>query len=648
MKNIITLSLLAFSLFGYSQKQYKRADNFFEKMWYIEAAKEYEAAIEQGDNSKEVLQKAGDAYYFNTNMEGAYKWYDILISEYGEDVEVEYLFRYAHSLQGIGDNKSAKKWMKKFSQKANQNDPRGQKYSQERISIEDVLELPEQFTLKNLKINTSLSDFGPMYFKDRLVYSSAVDSSTYHTRKYRWNEQPYLNMLIGEINGTQTDVTFTEEFSKELNTIYHEATLAFSPDQNTIYFTRNNYDGKLVRDDEGINHLKLYTAQLREDTYGNVSWANVQELPFNSNEYSVGHPTVSKDGKKLYFVSDMPGSIGATDIFVVDILGENKYSQPKNLGPNINTYGREMFPYITDKALYFASDGHLGLGGLDVFESKTNEGNFTIPVNLGAPLNSNLDDFGYIVNEETNKGYVCSNRKTGKGDDDIYSFVRTPIEICDQKITGQVTNTATGQSIAQAKLTLISGRGEVLEETMSNEQGEYTFKYKPKCGSPYEIKAEKLGHNTTTTPFETQKGEGETNVPIALETVNKLIVEQGGVLKIKIGIIYFDLDKSFIRNDAASELNKIVLLMNEYPNMVIKVESHTDSRSSKEYNRDLSDRRAKSTREYIVSQNIEADRIESAIGYGESRLINECADGVSCSEARHQLNRRSEFIIIKM
>ncbi len=647
MKNIITLSIILCSLFTYAQKKYKRADEFFDKMWYIEAAKEYEAAIEKGDTSKEILQKAGDAYYFNTNMESANKWYEILVTEYPDEIETEYLFRYAHTLQGVGDNRSAKKWMKKFSDKANDDDPRAKKYAQEKVTLDDVLLMEPQFTLKNLDINTRFSDFGPMYYKDQLVYSSAVDTSNYHTRNYHWNEQPFLNLLLGKLNNSQTQATFLKGFSNKINTKYHEATVAFSPDEKTIYFTRNNYDGKLERDQEGINHLKLYTATLNEGDNEGI-WTDIQELPFNSDEYSVGHPTVSKDGKKLYFVSDMPGSIGATDIFVVDVLGNNTYSQPKNLGETINTYGREMFPFVTDKALYFASDGHLGLGGLDVFESKYSFA-FETPINLGAPLNSELDDFGYIVKEEKNIGFVCSNRKSGKGDDDIYSFERTPIEKCDQRIVGSVNSNVSGRSpIGDAEVVLLSEKGEILEKTQSTPQGEYSFVYPVACNTPYEIKVEKTGYKLSTTPAMTNKNSGETDIPITLSTLNKLIVEENGVLKIKIGIIYFDTNKAVIRNDAASELNKIVLLMKEYPKMIIKVESHTDSRADNAYNLKLSDKRAKSTRAYLVSQEIASDRIESAIGYGESQLINECVDGAQCAEARHQLNRRSEFIIITM
>jgi outer membrane protein OmpA-like peptidoglycan-associated protein len=468
-------------------------------------------------------------------------------------------------------------------------------------------------------------------------------------------------MYLGELNEIQSDVKLLDEFSDKLNTRYHEATLAFSPDETKVYFTRNNYDGDLGRDGKGTNHLKLYSAELRRNRDSVLTWRNVKELPFNSEDYSVGHPTVSKDGKLLYFVSDMPGSIGATDIFVVDILEENEttkqdstftgYSRPRNLGAKVNTAGREMFPYITNNALYFASDGHLGLGGLDVYESRLVDNQFQKPINLGAPLNSKLDDFGFIVNEEKNRGFVCSNRLTGKGDDDIYSFIRLPAPdgpLCEQAIRGYVSNAITGERISDVKMTLLSDTGTVLETTTTNIAGAYIFNTVLDCATPYKVTAEKTGYEPKEKPTLTLNENGETVVALGLETLNELIVEEKGVLKIKIGIIYFDLDKSFIRNDAAIELNKIVLLMTQYPKMVIKIESHTDSRNSNAYNLSLSDRRAKSTRDYIISQGIDAKRIDSANGFGESQLINNCADGVSCSEAEHQLNRRSEFIIVKM
>jgi outer membrane protein OmpA-like peptidoglycan-associated protein len=649
-----------------------KADKLFKRMWYKEAAEAYERELSslsdkknhKDDNYLRVLKRTGDAYFFNTDMENAYRIYDKLISNYYPNVNPEYIFRYAHSLEGIGKYKEAKRWMKKFAKKTKKLDDRSENYNQIDQTIDDILNIKPQFTLHNLSINTEYSDFGPMYYKDKLIYSSAIDSSNYHTRIYHWNEQPFLNLYVGDLNAIESDVDNTEDFSENINTRYHEATVAFTKDHKRVYFTRNNYDGELGRDEDGTNHLKLYSADLIENEEGEEEWQNIKELPFNSDEYSVGHPTLSSDDKLLYFASDMPGSIGGTDIFVVDVLKREsnindndsissvRYSKPRNLGEKINTAGREMFPFITDKALYFASDGHLGLGGLDVYESKIKEETFTTPKNLGAPLNSKLDDFAFIIKEDVNKGFVSSNRLTGKGDDDIYSFVREPIieekPICDQIVRGYVSNEITGERISNVNITLFDDKGEKLETTTTNINGGYIFNKILDCNTKYRVEAQKTGYGDKEKPLLTDTISGETVVALGLQTVNKLIVEEQGLLKIKIGIIYFDLDKSYIRNDAAIELNKIVVLMREYPKMVIKIESHTDSRNTDSYNLALSDRRAKSTREYLISQGIKAQRLESAIGYGESRLINKCTNGVKCSEAEHQLNRRSEFIILKM
>ena len=683
MKKVIIILLVICAnnfLFAQNNKLYNhtsestttKADKLFKKMWYKEAAKLYEKELKslRKNNTNQsayinVLKKAGDSYFFNTDMQNANRIFNELISNYSLKINPEYLFKYAHSLEGIGKYKEAKFWMRKFAKRTKKTDDRSQRYNQEKQTIEDVLNIEPQFMLNNLSINTKNSDFGPMYYKDKLIYSSAVDSSNYHTRIYQWNKQPFLNMYAGTINDTGADVKKEGDFSENLNTIYHEATLAFSPDETRVYFTRNNYNGKLGRDDKGTNHLKLYSADLVKKENDSVfEWENIKELPFNSENYSVGHPTVSKDGKLLYFVSDMPGSIGATDIFVVDILNDKpnnqtkdslktKYSRPRNLGESINTAGREMFPYITDSTLYFASDGHLGLGGLDVYQSTIKEDNFTKPLNLGAPLNSELDDFAFIIKEDKNTGFVSSNRKKGKGDDDIYSFIRTPKIIkpepeCNQLVAGVVSNNISGERISNVKVTLYNEENKVIETSVTNINGAYAFTSVLNCNTKYKVVAIKTGYNEKDKNLLTGKETGETFVPLGLETLNKLIVEENGLLKIKIGIIYFDLDKSYVRNDAAIELNKIVLLMTQYPNMVIKVESHTDSRNTDAYNLSLSDRRAKSTKEYLIKSGIQSSRIDSAKGYGESQLLNKCLNGVPCSRAEHQLNRRSEFIILKI
>ncbi|NMH88456.1 OmpA family protein [Flavivirga algicola] len=666
MKTIVTIIMFCVISFSFSQNAVKKADRLFDTMWYKEAAVLYELELNKierrnqgGDaNHISLLKRAGDAYFFNTDMDNAYKWYDKLVSGFYSEVDAEYIFRYAHALEGVGKYREAKRWMKEFSKRTHKKDNRSPKLDQRGLTVDDILDIAPRFTLKNVSVNTKYSDFGPMYYKDQLIYASAVDTSYYHTRIYHWNEQPFLNMYVGELNEMESDLKHIDQFSKLINTRYHEATLAFSPNQKKVYFTRNNYNGDLKRDKEGTNHLKLYSAELLKGEDSLHTWQNIKELPFNSDDYSVGHPAISSDGKLLYFVSDMPGSIGGTDIFVVDILDDNNkdlteysgYSQPRNLGKHINTPGREMFPYITDNALYFASDGYLGLGGLDVYESRIVNNHFNEPENQGAPLNSELDDFGFIVNEEKNRGFVCSNRLSGKGDDDIYSFVRYPKgeASCYQAIKGYISHNITGERIAGVHMFLFDENGRELEKTTTNINGGYAFNTSLDCSTKFMIKTEKTGYGPREKDVLTLSKSGETVVPLGLETLSRLIVEEAGVLKIKIGIIYFNLDKSYIRHDASVELNKIVLLMMQYPNMVIKIESHTDSRNTDAYNLDLSDRRAKSTRDYIISQGIEASRIESAKGYGESQLINDCKDDVNCSEEVHQENRRSEFIIIKM
>ncbi len=655
MKKNFTICLILINTFVFAQKQYKHIDKLFDAMRYVEAAEKYEKALKKSNNSMALLQKAGDSYYFNTDMIHANKMYDKLISLYQDEVNPEYLFRYAHSLQGIGNNKEAKKWMKTFAKASTKNDNRIKSYAQNTKTLNDVINLPQRFELDTLTINTKYSDFGPAYYNNKLIYSSAVDTSYYIKRRYHWNNQPFLNFYTGQINATQLSVTKEKEFSKTLNTKYHEATLVFTKDLKRVYFTRNNYNGDLGRDEDGVNHLKLYTATLDNDFDENADWSNIEELPFNSENYSVGHPALSDDGKKLYFVSDMPGSVGGTDIFVVDILNNNTYSTPKNLGRNINTSGREMFPFFIDNTLYFASDGHLGLGGLDVYESKLTDINFEEPTNLGIPLNSEKDDFGFIMNKTKNKGFVCSNRDGGQGDDDIYAYtlidnVAKPLVVdnCEQILKGYITNIRTQERIANVNITLHDEAGTQLSQTVSKINGDYEFNFKPNCDKRYEIRVEKTGYDPNNKMFVTSSISQETVVPLDMKTIDELIVEDNGLLKIKVGIIFFNTDKDYIRPDAAVELNKIVNLMSQQPDIKIRIESHTDSRARDAYNLDLSQRRANSTRDYLINQGIAANRIINAKGFGETRLMNNCYNGVKCEEAQHQLNRRSEFIISKI
>lgn len=630
-------------------KLIKRADAYFDKLWYAEAAELYEQALAKEKNrSPEVIERAGDAHYYNTNMERAYHWYNILYNTDKNNMSTDNLFKYAHALKGTGKYARAKRLMRIYNRKkkkeGNSDNISNAETTPQEVVLDAILAKEQNFEIKNVSTNSEYSDFSPMFHNENeVVFASAMDSSFFSTRRYKWNNQPYLDLYVAKVNKESADLKSAIKFSKKVNTKYHEASVTFSPDNKTMYFTRNNYGKKLKRDKNGVNHLKMYMSKKVDG-----EWTEAVELPFNSDDYSTGHPALSPDGKKLYFVSDMPGSIGDSDIFVVDVLEDGLFSSPKNLGPEINTEQKEMFPFFNGKKLYFSSNGHVGLGGLDVFEAAyDSEKGFQKVKNLGIPINSNKDDFSYIINEETQKGYFASNRDGGKGDDDIYSFQNLTVEeINENAIAGTVTELVTGDYMPKALVTLLDENNIKLKEVETKDDGSFVFEDLD-SNTKYKLLVNKETYFDEEISTATKKNE-VVNVDVSLRKLKEMIVIEDGIRKLKTEMIYFNFDKSYIRDDAAKELNKLVEVMTEYPSMKIKIESHTDVRGNDAYNKYLSDKRAKSTRDYIVSKGIDATRIVSAIGYGEERLLNECKNGVRCSREKHQMNRRSEFIIVDM
>lgn len=633
-------------------KLIKKADFYFHKMWYAEAAQLYEQALAKGEKnySLDVIQKAADSHYFNTNMERAYDWYNILYESYGKEMSTDNIFKYAHSLKGTGKYARSKRLMRLYSKKMKKGDIASlndfQSPTANEMVLDNILSGEKNFELKNLAINSEYSEFSPMFLdSDQIVFASARDSSFFNTRRYKWNDQPFLDLYVAKINEESQDLKDVIKFSKNINTKYHEASVTFSPDNSTMYFTRNNYGKKLKRDKNGVNHLKIYVSQKIDG-----EWTDAEEVPFNSDEYSTGHPALSPDGKQLYFVSDMPGTIGQTDIFVVDVQNGNTFSEPRNLGPEINTERKEMFPFINDKKLYFSSNGHIGLGGLDVYEAAyTKEEGFQEVKNVGQPVNSKLDDFSYIVNEENQQGYFASNRASGKGDDDIYSFKRLVVEEVPEisnAIAGVVTELVTGDIMPQALVALLDANGIKLKEMVSDDDGNFIFEDLD-SDTKYTIRATRDEYFENSQEVTTVEND-TVSVDLTMKKLQEMIAVEDGIRKLKTEMIFFDFDKSYIRQDASKELDKLVEVMNEYPSMVIKIESHTDSRGKRTYNKYLSNKRAKSTRAYIISKGISANRIASAIGFGEEKLLNECDGTVKCTEKAHFRNRRSEFIIVNM
>ena len=639
---LLCLAIISFlSNSGFAQKaKIAAADKKYNSYAYIDAIQTYERLAEKGYQSVEMFEKLGNAYYFNSDFEKAAQSYEKLYQLQSE-LAPEYFYRYAQSLKATGKEKEAATILAKFENKSS-DDSRSKRLKNNTDYLEDIKANVGIYTIENAGINSKYSDYGSAIVDNKLIFTSARDTGGVGQRKHAWTGEHFTNLYAAGVNG-ELIPSNPVRYDANVNSKFHEATPVFTKDGNTMYFTRNNYlDGKKGKDANKVMLLKIYKA-----TLVNNRWTNVTELPFNSNNFSTAHPALSPDEQTLYFVSDRPGTIGQSDLYKVAINSNGTYGEPINLGVEINTEGRETFPFVTkDNQLYFASDGHPGLGGLDVFTTKiNNDGSFGEVENDGAEVNSPKDDFGYYRDSEINKGFFSSNRDGGLGSDDIYRF--TSIDKCKQILKGIVTDSVTGETLAGVQLILLNKQYKVIAETTSDALGYYAFDVN--CRRIYHVRANKKDYTSKETKLRTPEVTGETKLDIQLEsTICRVAVgdDLGKCFGIK--MIYFDLDKSNIRKEAALDLAKILDVLIQNPTIKLDIRSHTDCRQTAKYNMALSDRRAKATIAWLVSKGIDSSRLTGR-GYGESQLINDCGceptNASNCTEEQHQMNRRSEFII---
>ena len=643
MKKLYILSLVLSFTFSFAQTNLKKADALFRNYAYADASKAYEEILQNIKSpSAQTLKNAADSYYFISDARNALKWYKKLYEVQGNNLTDIYYLRYIQSLKGVMDYDEADKMTKEYlSKKGDQNEVN--KYVAQKKQMDSLAKAKSLYTVKNLDINTSKSDFGATFFQDRIVFTSARDTTKFSEKLYTWNNQPFLNLYVSERNPADGSLFNETVFLPNVMTKYHEATASFDATGKTIYYSTNIVKkNKLVIDESKTNNFQIVKGDIV-----NNKLENPQKVFFDSDDYSVGHPSLSEDGRWLFFASDMPGGIGETDLYYVKIAADGTMSSPVNLGAKINTIGNDLFPFFRNGKLYFSSDGHYGYGDLDVYESSLlADGSFSDPVNLGPPINSNKDDFSFVIDSQENYGYVSSNRAEGKGDDDIYSFTKGK-PVCNQSISGMAIDRKTKLPLVDVSIMAYNSYSEVLGETKTNYEGKYAIEVP--CEKIVKMIAAKPNYSSDEKTVETTKENGAEikDVNFELSNYDDLVVKKKGVEKVDVNPIYFDYDKYDITPLAIEELAKVVFIMKKFPNIRIKIESHTDSRGKDSYNLKLSDNRAKSTRDYIVSQDIDSSRIESAIGYGESRLINKCKNGVKCTEEEHLLNRRSDFIIIQ-
>ena len=635
MKNIFTLITLTFlSIVSLNAQDNisKKADKQFSRLEFVKASESYKKLIDKGNASDYIVGQLAECYYNIFNTVEAEKWYATL-SEDSTDPTI--IFRYSQMLKANGKYKLSNKWMLKFVE-LRPADNRSTTFMKDPNYLPKIISKGKRFNVQNLDINSEYSDFGGTLNNNKLYITSSrntvglFDIGRWITQRisYGWNNEPYLDVYSFDVSESGSYIN-EDYLDSNINTKYHEGLASFDANGN-MYLTRESfYENEYVEDPESNNITSLLG--IYKITRGDK---NVVGLNINSVEYSVKNPSISADGKTLYFSSDMPGGFGNFDIYRGDINENGDINNIENLGQKVNTEGQEMFPFIgNENTLYFSSDSQLGLGGLDVFFTKEVDGKWASARNVGIPVNSNADDFAFSINETSGEGFISSNRSGGKGSDDIYSIKRL-VPICDVLLTANVMDAKTKLGIDSATTSVSDKEGNIASSKTSSEKGIAEFMLV--CNETGKLIVSKEGYNSKIVDIEITNEEFK-SMDIMLDPIEKIIVAE----KVELNSIYFDFDKSNIKSEAAFELDNLVQVMIKYPELTVSIESHTDNKGPSSYNQKLSDRRAKTTMQYVVSKGIDSSRL-SADGKGESNPIVDCSN---CNEEEDQLNRRSEFII---
>jgi outer membrane protein OmpA-like peptidoglycan-associated protein len=627
MKKIFTFLLLvaiSSSALMAQNKDTKKADGFYDRLAYTDAADEYQKLLKRNKGDRYVYERLANSYFFINESKKAETYYKRVVK--GRDVKAETVFNYAQSLKANGKYADSNEWMMKFAE-MKPNDNRAMEFMKNPDYLPQLLEKKPKFTATNMTdLNSEFSDFGGFMIGKDFYFTSARNTSR---KTYDWNDEPFLDLYkAGKVGDAA--IKNATLLNGEVNTKYHEANAVVTQDGKRMYFDRNDYnDGDYEKNEEGINQINLYYAE-----NVNGEWKDVQLAPFNSSEFSTGHPALSPDGKTLYFSSDRPGGQGMSDIYQVSV-SDSIFGNPTPVMGSINTEGTEAFPYVdSNGTMYFSSNGHLGIGGLDVFYTEANGNSFGKVKNMGNVINSQDDDFAFIFDGNTQEGFVSSNRQGGQGSDDIYK-VKQIEPLCEATATVTVIDANTKMPITGARVDFY--------DTMENKVGTQTTvsngttTFDTTCDVAYVSQAVMIDYESAS--MDVAAGNDENiRITIELKPIEEIIVEDMIVLN----PIYFDYDKDNINPQAAFELDKVIAIMKKYPAMVVRADSHTDNRGSDKYNLKLSNSRAQSTAQYIISKGIDESRI-SGVGKGETSPINTCGD--NCTDEQHANNRRSEFTI---
>lgn len=625
MNRISIFALLVLLVSACANQQFKKGLKSYDNLAYADAITQLEKALEKDSTNAEAIITLADAYRLTNDYGKAEKMYQKVVTL--PESKSEHKLQYARILMSANKHDQAANMLRLYLK-----DKPDDNVAKSLLEASNYIELFKEDTgayqLTELPLLTNASMMSPVKYKSGIAYAAE--------RVGGGKTNPWTGYTYYSIYHTQMENDQWQPQSKIMQGVsgkYHEGPITFNAAQDHAVITRSNYKSgsKLESNEEDINNFGLFETRLVEG-----KWTDPKPMPFNSTEYSVGHGSLSADGKTLYFTSDMPGGHGKSDLYVSTFDGTS-WSNPTNLGPTINTAGSEVFPTLhKDSVLYFSSDGQPSLGGLDIFKTTKAGSKWSTPSNMNFPINSTADDFTILINEDDTTGFLTSNRK---GNDRIFHFVKAPPSL---EVSGIATMKETAEPISGVTITLINKTDGTEQTVVTGADG--TFDFDLLADKEYRVTGEKDGLFTQSHEFSTI---GKTrSEKIKLEFEMDQVVIGGDPPKFyTVDNIYYDYDRSNIRPDAAKELNKLATLLKDNPTLIIELHSHTDSRASAEYNMNLSNQRAKAAVDFLVSKGIAKSRLKHK-GFGESQLKNHCKDDVECSEEEHQENRRTEFIIV--
>ena len=620
---------------SFAQEKKSKADNLFYGYDYKNAIVEYQSEMAKAPLNNGQLLNMADSYFKLGNFEDASKIYldvhkrDTIMSSHRFNKMLQSLAKTSNT-DRVKAFLSAKQ--ASFSNELLENAD----FNYELLNSEmgdDV-----DFQIFNIDGNSPQADFAPSFFKDKLLFSTGRIQKSKST--YVPSGESFLDIYVAQIN-SDGNIFSATSFTEIPNSKFHEATPYFSEEIGKLFYILSNTQGGELRYDEnGKNSLAIGMS----DTKGDLRFL-LKDL-----STSFYYPFYDAKSSKLYFAANFEEGFGGTDIYYVYTNNGQIMSEPTNLGPRVNSPGNEIAPYILDGSLYFSSDIFYGIGGMDMYKTNMHsDGSFSIPINLGKGINTTFDDFGLILKDNDPDGllgYFSSNRNGGKGNDDIYGFrTKENLGLKTFALKGRVLNLNSKSGVVKAQVRLLGNDGGVLKEAYTNENGD--FRLEIPWREQVTVQATKDRHSIFSVTYNENEFDGVQKgaFNIGLSLIDDVLTEKEGKQLVKIQKFYFDTGNAEITPKIKTELDKVVDAVQRFPQLKLAIESHTNSKGSNRSNNQLSQKRADAIKSYLIQNGLSASNILSATGYGEDKLINNCADGVFCLDFLHNQNERTNIVI---